>query len=137
MGAARAMSETVMDTWSSMGTPDAADADHRLTAAAGPVQKCARRQRRGRKAAGRWPEPAGRRFVASTTRLRSGPATRREAMFVEKIKSEGLAHLPYLVGAGGQAAGIDPRRDCQISIEKRSAERRVGEECVSTWRSWW
>ncbi|HEY9549197.1 MAG TPA: MBL fold metallo-hydrolase, partial [Kiloniellaceae bacterium] len=37
-------------------------------------------------------------------------------MFVEKIKSEGLAHLSYLVGAGGQAAVIDPRRDCEIYI---------------------
>src|SRR3546814_19096276 len=41
-------------------------------------------------------------------------------MFVEKIKSEGLAHLSYLVGAGGQAAVIDPRRDCEIYIEMAS-----------------
>src|SRR3546814_2606588 len=49
--------------------------------------------------------------------MQSGAATRRGAMFVEKIKTEGLAQLSYLVGAGGQAAVIDPRRDCAIYIE--------------------
>jgi hydroxyacylglutathione hydrolase len=39
-------------------------------------------------------------------------------MFVETIRSEGLAHLSYLIGHGGKAAVIDPRRDCQIYIEK-------------------
>ncbi|MEJ2385014.1 MAG: MBL fold metallo-hydrolase [Xanthomonadales bacterium] len=38
-------------------------------------------------------------------------------MFVETIKSDGLAHLSYLVGSEGVAAVIDPRRDCQIYIE--------------------
>src|SRR3546814_1724418 len=38
-------------------------------------------------------------------------------MFVEKNQSEGLSPLFYLVGAGGQAAVIDPRRDCEIYIE--------------------
>lgn len=32
-------------------------------------------------------------------------------MFVEKVKTEGLAHLSYVVGSGGEAAVIDPRRD--------------------------
>ena len=35
-------------------------------------------------------------------------------MFIEIIKTEGLAHLSYLIGDNGQAAVIDPRRDCQI-----------------------
>jgi hydroxyacylglutathione hydrolase len=35
-------------------------------------------------------------------------------MFLEKIKSEGLAHLSYIVGDGGKATVIDPRRDCSI-----------------------
>lgn len=39
------------------------------------------------------------------------------SMFLEKIKSEGLAHLSYIVGHGGQAAVIDPRRDCAIYVE--------------------
>ena len=38
-------------------------------------------------------------------------------MFIEIVKSTGLAHLSYLVGAGGQAAVIDPRRDCEIYVE--------------------
>ena len=38
-------------------------------------------------------------------------------MFLEKIKSEGLAHLSYILGHQGQAAVIDPRRDFQIYID--------------------
>lgn len=43
-------------------------------------------------------------------------------MFIKTIKSEGLAHLSYLVGDRGQAAVIDPRRDCEIYVE-RARER--------------
>lgn len=43
-------------------------------------------------------------------------------MLLEKIKTSGLAHLSYLVGAGGQAAVIDPRRDCAIYVDKARAE---------------
>jgi hydroxyacylglutathione hydrolase len=39
-------------------------------------------------------------------------------MFIETIRSEGLAHLSYLIGHGGKAAVIDPRRDCRIYIER-------------------
>ena len=35
-------------------------------------------------------------------------------MFVEKIKSEGIAHLSYILGDGKEAIVIDPRRDCRI-----------------------
>jgi len=38
-------------------------------------------------------------------------------MFIEVVKSPGLAHLSYLVGDGGKAAVIDPRRDCEVYIE--------------------
>ncbi len=37
-------------------------------------------------------------------------------MFLEKVKSPGLAHLSYIVGHGGQAAVIDPRRDCAVYV---------------------
>lgn len=37
-------------------------------------------------------------------------------MFVQKIKSDGLAHLSYLVGDGAEACVIDPRRDCDVYI---------------------
>jgi hydroxyacylglutathione hydrolase len=43
-------------------------------------------------------------------------------VLLEKIKTPGLSHLSYLVGAGGAAAVIDPRRDCDIYIEKARAE---------------
>lgn len=42
-------------------------------------------------------------------------------MFIEKIKSEGLAHLSYLIGSQGEAAVIDPRRDCDVYIELAAA----------------
>jgi hydroxyacylglutathione hydrolase len=35
-------------------------------------------------------------------------------MFLEKIHSEGLSHLSYIIGHGGRAAVIDPRRDCDV-----------------------
>lgn len=42
-------------------------------------------------------------------------------MFVETVKSDGLAHLSYLVGSETEAAVIDPRRDCDIYVEKARA----------------
>ena len=42
-------------------------------------------------------------------------------MFVETVKSEGLAHLSYVIGSNGEAAVIDPRRDCSVYIEKAAA----------------
>jgi hydroxyacylglutathione hydrolase len=38
-------------------------------------------------------------------------------MFLEKIKSEGIAHLSYILGDGLDAVVIDPRRDCGIYAE--------------------
>lgn len=38
-------------------------------------------------------------------------------MILKKIRSEGLAHLSYLIGSGEQAAVIDPRRDVNEYIE--------------------
>ncbi|ATD28115.1 MBL fold metallo-hydrolase [Vibrio metschnikovii] len=38
-------------------------------------------------------------------------------MFIEKIKSEGLAHLSWVIGSEGKAVVIDPRRDCDIYTE--------------------
>lgn len=46
-------------------------------------------------------------------------------MFLEKIRTEGLVHLSYVLGDGGKAAVIDPRRDCSIyqSIAEREGCR--------------
>jgi len=38
-------------------------------------------------------------------------------MFLEKIRSEGLSHLSYLIGHQGRAAVIDPRRDVGVYVE--------------------
>ena len=43
-------------------------------------------------------------------------------MFLETIRSEGLAQNSYILGDGGQAAVIDPRRDCQIYLEIATRE---------------
>lgn len=43
-------------------------------------------------------------------------------MLLEKIKTPGLSHLSYLIGSGGKAAVIDPRRDCEIYAEKARSE---------------
>ena len=38
-------------------------------------------------------------------------------MIFERIKSEGIAHNSYFIGANGDAAVIDPRRDCQVYVD--------------------
>ncbi len=43
-------------------------------------------------------------------------------MFIETIKTDGLAHLSYVVGDGISAAVIDPRRD--IGVYEEIATRR-------------
>ena len=43
-------------------------------------------------------------------------------MFLEKIKTPGLSHLSYIIGSGGQAAVIDPRRDFEVYVERARAE---------------
>ncbi|KAF5413862.1 MAG: Hydroxyacylglutathione hydrolase [Candidatus Methanogaster sp.] len=43
-------------------------------------------------------------------------------MIFERIKSMGLAHNSYLVGSDGEAAVIDPRRDCDVYIELAERE---------------
>lgn len=38
-------------------------------------------------------------------------------MFLEIVRSEGLGHLSYIFGDGGQAAVVDPRRDCDVYVD--------------------
>jgi hydroxyacylglutathione hydrolase len=38
-------------------------------------------------------------------------------MFLEKLKSDGLSHLSYIIGHSGEAAVIDPRRDVSEYVE--------------------
>jgi len=39
-------------------------------------------------------------------------------MLFERIESEGIAHYSYIIGDGHQAIVIDPRRDCDIYIDR-------------------
>jgi hydroxyacylglutathione hydrolase len=38
-------------------------------------------------------------------------------MFIQKIKTQGLAHLSYVLGSAGEAAIIDPRRDVDVYLD--------------------
>ncbi|MCG7844409.1 MAG: MBL fold metallo-hydrolase, partial [Methanomassiliicoccales archaeon] len=47
-------------------------------------------------------------------------------MFLNRVRSEGLAHISYFLGSGGEAAVIDPRRDIDEYLElSRSKGARV------------
>lgn len=39
------------------------------------------------------------------------------SMFLEKVRSEGISHLSYIIGHDGRAAVIDPRRDCRVYLD--------------------
>jgi len=43
-------------------------------------------------------------------------------VYFERIVSEGLSHFSYIIGNGGEAVVIDPRRDCDIYIKKTIKE---------------
>ncbi|MGA9099252.1 MAG: MBL fold metallo-hydrolase [Methanotrichaceae archaeon] len=43
-------------------------------------------------------------------------------MLFERIVSKGLAHYSYLLGDKNDAIVIDPRRDCELCVEKATAE---------------
>lgn len=43
-------------------------------------------------------------------------------MLFERIESAGLAHYSYLIGDEGQAVVIDPRRDCDVYLERTQAQ---------------
>jgi hydroxyacylglutathione hydrolase len=43
-------------------------------------------------------------------------------MLFERIESEGLAHYSYLIGDQTEAVVIDPRRDCDVYVEKAYQE---------------
>src|SRR6266496_260986 len=44
-------------------------------------------------------------------------------MFEKRFYVEGLAHASYLIGAGGEAAVIDPKRDVDDYIETAEQEK--------------
>jgi hydroxyacylglutathione hydrolase len=43
-------------------------------------------------------------------------------MLFKRFESKGLAHYSYLIGDGGRAVVIDPRRDCDVYLEAATLE---------------
>lgn len=43
-------------------------------------------------------------------------------MILEKVTSDGLAHLSYILGDGDEAIVIDPRRDCDVYLDIAARE---------------
>jgi hydroxyacylglutathione hydrolase len=43
-------------------------------------------------------------------------------MLLKTIKTPGLSHLSYIIGSDGQAAVIDPRRDCECYVDFARSE---------------
>jgi hydroxyacylglutathione hydrolase len=56
-------------------------------------------------------------------------------MFFETIRSEGLAHQSYLFGSDGVAAVIDPRRDCEVYLERAAAREAAIARIFETHRN--
>jgi hydroxyacylglutathione hydrolase len=56
-------------------------------------------------------------------------------MWFERIVSEGLSHNSYLIGSGGKAAVIDPRRDCESYLERADRHDAVITHIFETHRN--
>ena len=56
-------------------------------------------------------------------------------MRLEKIKTQGLAHLSYFLSADGEAAVIDPRRDIDIYLDLAREEGSVIKHVFETHRN--
>ena len=38
-------------------------------------------------------------------------------LFIQRFKSEGLSHISYYIGQGGEAVVVDPSRDIDAYLE--------------------
>jgi len=56
-------------------------------------------------------------------------------MLFERVVSEGIAQNSYLIGSGGRAAVIDPRRDCDIYLEIANRHELVISHIFETHRN--
>ncbi len=56
-------------------------------------------------------------------------------MIIEKVKSEGLAQISYLIGSENEAVVIDPRRDCHTYIDIAQREGMKIENIFETHRN--
>ena len=52
-------------------------------------------------------------------------------MILEKVKSDIVAHLSYLIGSHSNAAVIGPQRYCQVYIEAPTSARFVSSATVN------
>jgi len=56
-------------------------------------------------------------------------------VILEKVKSEGLAHISYFVGSENEAIVIDPRRDCQAYLDLAQREEMKIQNIFETHRN--
>jgi hydroxyacylglutathione hydrolase len=56
-------------------------------------------------------------------------------MILEKVKSEGVAHISYFVGSENEAIVIDPRRDCRVYIDIAQREEMKTRNIFETHRN--
>jgi hydroxyacylglutathione hydrolase len=56
-------------------------------------------------------------------------------MLFERLESEGLAHYSYLIGDQREALIIDPRRDCEVYVERAYGEGKRIKHILETHRN--
>lgn len=57
------------------------------------------------------------------------------SMYLETIRSPGLAHLSYMIGHSGRAAVVDPRRDCDVYVNMAQQKGARIEYIIETHRN--
>ena len=55
-------------------------------------------------------------------------------MLFARVESEGLAHYSYLIGDDHEAVVIDPRRDCEVYVERAHREGKRIKHILETHR---
>lgn len=60
---------------------------------------------------------------------------RGNALIVQKIRSEGIAHLSYFIGQGAEAAVIDPRRDIDVYLNLAAKNEMTIKYALETHRN--
>ncbi|MBN2203598.1 MAG: MBL fold metallo-hydrolase [Thermoleophilia bacterium] len=56
-------------------------------------------------------------------------------MLLERIEAPGIAHISYLIGDGGTAVVVDPRRDVEVYVERATAAGSRITDIVETHRN--